>query len=191
MAEESGCRDCSQAYIARIEEVNDEVRAVLCVSPVAIEDAAKLDEERKAGSLRSNSLHGIPVLIKDNISTRYQDGMDTTAGSLALKGVKVDDAHIVTLLRDAGAIILGKLNMSEWAYYRHGSTAKEDDPDYGSPGFNDNKLPSGWSPIGGQTTSAFFKDGEPMGSSSGSGPATVLGLAAATLGSETNGSIIS
>ena len=167
------------------------MRAVLCVSPVAVEHAAKLDEERKAGLLRSNSMHGIPVLVKDNIATRHQDGMDTTAGSLALKGVKLEDAHIVTLLRDAGAIILGKLNLSEWAYYRHGSSAEEGEPDYGTPGFNEIKLPSGWSPVGGQTTSAFFKDGEPMGSSSGSGPATVLGLAAATLGSETNGSIIS
>ena len=99
------------------------MRAVLCVSPVAVEHAAKLDEERKAGLLRSNSMHGIPVLVKDNIATRHQDGMDTTAGSLALKGVKLEDAHIVTLLRDAGAIILGKLNLSEWAYYRHGSSA--------------------------------------------------------------------
>ena len=162
-----------QAYLARIEEVNHEVRAVLSVSSVALQEAARLDEERKAGKLRSKLLHGIPLLFKDNISTRYQDGMDTTAGSYALKGVKVSDAHVVSLLRAAGAIILGKVNLSEWSQFRDAAS-----------------LPGGWSAIGGQTTNLYFKDGDPSRSSSGSGVAAALSLAAATIGTENQGSII-
>lgn len=164
----------TKAYIARIAQVNDEVRAVFCVNAKALQEAARLDEERKTGKA-SGPLHGIPILLKDNIVTQHQDGMDTTAGSLALKGYKFEaDAHIVKLLKEKGAIILGKLALSEWAYFRSGDT-----------------LPSGWSAIGGQCTNPYFKSGVPSGSSSGSGVAATLALAAATIGTETSGSIVS
>lgn len=143
---------------------------MICTNEHALDEAAASDKTRTA---ESPALHGIPILLKDNICTRHQDGMDTTAGSLIFKGVKVDDAHIVKLLRQQGAIILGKLNLSEWAYFR-----------------DHDCLPSGWSPVGGQTTCPYFKNGQAIGSSSGSGVAATLALAAGTLGSETNGSII-
>ena len=150
--------------------MNDEVRAVICTNERALEDAAAFDKTRTA---QSGPLHGIPILLKDNICTRHEDGMDTTVGSLIFKGVKVNDAHIVKLLKEAGAVVLGKLNLSEWAYFR-----------------DHDCMPSGWSPVGGQTTCPYYKNGNPIGSSSGSGVAGTLALAAGTLGSETNGSII-
>ncbi|KAG6856088.1 hypothetical protein H0H87_007528 [Tephrocybe sp. NHM501043] len=158
-----------QAYLARIEEVNINgpgLRAVIETNPVALTKAAELDAERKSKGPRS-ALHGIPVLVKTSL------GMNTTAGSFALQhSVVPDDAEVVKRLRAAGAIVLGKSNLSEWAHYR-------------------GNIASGWSAVGGQTTSAYFPGGDPSGSSSGSGVATSIGLAAVTLGTETDGSIIS
>ncbi|KAE9396784.1 amidase signature enzyme [Gymnopus androsaceus JB14] len=167
--------DLVSAYLGRIEEVNlkgAELRAVLEVSPGALEVAAQLDEERRANGKRS-MLHGIPVLLKDNIGTIHSEGLNTTAGSHALLGAVVpDDAGIVKRLRQAGAIILGKANMSEIAYFR-------------------GKIPSGWSGRGGQCKSAYHPNGSPSGSSSGSGVAASVGLATVTIGTETDGSIVS
>jgi len=167
--------DLVSAYLGRIEEVNlkgAELRAVLEVSPRALEVAAQLDEERRANGKRS-MLHGIPVLLKDNIGTIHSEGLNTTAGSHALIGAVVpEDAGIVKRLRQAGAIILGKANMSEIAYFR-------------------GKIPSGWSGRGGQCKSAYHPNGSPSGSSSGSGVAASVGLATVTIGSETDGSIVS
>lgn len=130
-----------------------------------------LDAERKNGTVRG-PLHGIPILIKNNIAT--YDKMDNTAGSYALAGAKVPrDATMAAKLRQAGAIILGKANLSQWANFRSSNSS------------------SGWSAIGGQVIGAYFSDQDPSGSSSGSGVSTSLGLSLATLGSETDGSIIS
>lgn len=98
-SDESNGSVCCQAYIARIAEVNDEVRAVICTNDHALEAAAAADKTRTADS---PLLHGIPILLKDNICTTHEDGMDTTAGSLVFKGVKVDDAYIVKLLKNQG-----------------------------------------------------------------------------------------
>ncbi|KAF9058669.1 amidase signature enzyme [Rhodocollybia butyracea] len=167
--------DLVTAYLARIEEVNlqgPELRAIIEVSPVALKSAAELDEERRVSGKRS-MLHGIPVLLKDNIATISSEGLNTTAGSYALLGsVPPDDAGVVKRLRKAGAIILGKANMSELAHFR-------------------GEVPSGWSARGGQCKSAYHPKGGPSGSSSGSGVAASIGLATVTLGTETNGSITS
>ncbi|KZW00379.1 amidase signature enzyme [Exidia glandulosa HHB12029] len=165
--------DLVKAYFARIDEVNlkgPELRAVLEVNPSALKQAAALDKERKLG-IRRGPLHGIPVLLKDNIATRFEDGMNTTAGSFSLlKSVVPGDATVAAKLRKAGAIFLGKANLSEWAHFR-------------------GALPSGWSGRGGQCTNAYFPSADPCGSSSGSGVAASIGLVAVTLGSETDGSI--
>ncbi|KAG6915971.1 hypothetical protein DXG01_009060 [Tephrocybe rancida] len=162
-----------QAYFARIEEVNlngPALRAVIETNPSAIAIAAALDLERKIKGPRS-LLHGIPVLLKDNIATVASEGMNTTAGSFSLLGSVVpEDAGVVKRLRKAGAIILGKANLSEFSHYR-------------------GKLAPGWSGRGGQTTSAYFPNADPSGSSAGSGVAASIGLAAVTLGTETDGSI--
>ncbi|KAJ3983326.1 amidase signature enzyme [Lentinula detonsa] len=167
--------DLVTAYLARIEEVNlhgARLRAVLEVSPAALEIAAKLDEERRTSG-KCTMLHGIPVLLKDNIATLPSEGLSTTAGSHALFGSIVrDDAGVVKRLRNAGAVILGKANMSEFANFR-GSNL------------------SGWSGRGGQCKSAYHPKGSPSGSSSGSGVAASVGLATVTLGTETDGSIAS
>ncbi|PPQ89267.1 hypothetical protein CVT25_001351 [Psilocybe cyanescens] len=161
------------AYFARIEEVNLKgpvLRAVIEVNPFALVQAASLDKERKKSGKRS-LLHGIPILIKDNMATVASEGMNTTAGSFSLLGSVVpDDAGVVKRLRKAGSIILGKANMSEFARYR-------------------GKLASGWSGRGGQCTNAYFPNADPCGSSSGSGVAASIGLATVTLGTETAGSI--
>ncbi|KAJ3851331.1 amidase signature enzyme [Lentinula lateritia] len=160
--------DLVTAYLARIEEVNlhgAELRAVLEVSPVALDAAATLDEERQR-SRKRGMLHGIPVLLKAK-------GLGTTAGSHALyNSIVSDDAGIVKRLRNAGAIILGKANMSEFAHFR-------------------GPVPSGWSGLGGQCKSAYHPKGSPGGSSSGSGVAASVGLVTVTLGTETDGSITS
>ncbi|CAK5282823.1 unnamed protein product [Mycena citricolor] len=165
--------DLVKAYFARIAEVNLQgpaLRAVIETNPFAIEQARALDAERRKTGKRS-ALHGIPVLVKDNIATLASEGMNTTAGSFSLLGSIVpDDAGVVKKLRRAGAIILGKANLSEWAHFR-GNVA------------------SGWSGRGGQATNAYFPKADPCGSSSGSGIAASIGLAAVTLGSETDGSI--
>ncbi|KAL5638553.1 hypothetical protein ACGC1H_005283 [Rhizoctonia solani] len=167
--------DLVTAYLARIDEVNykgPNLRAVLEVNPHALEQANDLDLERRRGGKRS-LLHGIPILIKDNIAIRASDG-NTTAGSYALLGSTVPgDATVVAKLREAGAILLGKTNLSEWSYLR------------------DFSLDCGWSGRGGQVTNPYYPGADPSGSSAGSGVATAIGLAAASLGTETDGSIVS
>ncbi|KAL5514892.1 hypothetical protein ACEPAG_2208 [Sanghuangporus baumii] len=165
--------DLVKAYFARIDEVNlkgPTLRAVIELNPSALMQASALDIERRTKGPRS-LLHGIPVLVKDNIATFAFEGMNTTAGSFSLlKSIVPDDAGVVKKLRAAGAIILGKANLSEWAHFR-------------------GNLASGWSGRGGQSTNAYFPNADPCGSSSGSGIAGSIGLAAVTLGTETDGSI--
>ncbi|KAI9807960.1 MAG: hypothetical protein M1825_005267 [Sarcosagium campestre] len=163
--------DLVRAYLDRIEEVNTTLNAVNQINPDALSIAKSLDDERKAGIVRG-PLHGIPLLLKDNIATN--DKMDNTAGSYALRGAKVPrDAGVVSKLRDAGAIVLGKTNLSQWANFRSkGST-------------------NGWSAFGGQVYGAYHEQQDPSGSSSGSAVASAVGLALATIGTETDGSIIS
>jgi amidase len=147
------------------------LRAVLEQNPEADAIAEGLDAERKAGKLRG-PLHGIPILVKDNIDTG--DKMTTTGGSLALEGSHADkDAFVIGKLRAAGAIILGKTNLSEWANFRGMASS------------------SGWSGRGGQCRNPYALDRTPSGSSSGSGVATAASLCAAAIGSETDGSIVS
>ncbi|KAJ6451622.1 amidase signature enzyme [Mycena sanguinolenta] len=162
--------DLVNAYFSRINEVNAELHAVIEISPTALAQAADLDTQRKQGTTLG-PLHGIPILVKDNIATRFEDGMNTTAGSYALlNSVVPGDATVTAKLRKAGAIILGKTNLSEWAAF--GSL-----------------VPNGWSGRGGQTTNPYYPKGDACGSSSGSGVSAAIGLAAATLGTETAGSI--
>lgn len=162
--------DLTKAYLARIREVNEQLHAVNEINPDALEIAAQLDQSRADGNL--GPLHGIPVLIKDNIAT--DDKMNNTAGSYALLGAKVpEDSTIAAKLRKAGAIILGKANLSQWANYRSLNTS------------------SGWTAIGGQAIGPYFPGQDPSGSSSGSGVSSAIGLAWACLGSETAGSIVS
>ncbi|CAE6442977.1 unnamed protein product [Rhizoctonia solani] len=166
--------DLVKAYFARIDEVNlkgPKLRAVIELNPQAIAQAAALDTERKRTGKRS-PLHGIPLLVKDNIATLASEGMNTTAGSYALlKSVVPGDATVAAKLRKAGAILLGKSNMSEWANIR-------------------GIFISGWSAVGGQGTNPHYPSADPCGSSSGSGAATAIGLAAGSLGTETDGSIV-
>ncbi|KAG9125068.1 hypothetical protein FRC07_009082 [Ceratobasidium sp. 392] len=163
-----------EAYLKRIEEVNlngAKLQAVVETNRHALEQAVALDVERRTKGKRS-PLHGIPILVKDNISTLTAEGMNTTAGSYALLGSVVpDDAFVVTKLREAGAIILGKTNLSQWSYIR------------------DWTLPSGWSSRGGQATNPYFPGADPCGSSSGSAVSTAVGLAAGALGTDTAGSV--
>lgn len=164
-------QELTNAYLARIAQLNPALNAVLEINPDAIEIARALDAERSDGKLRS-ALHGIPVLLKDNIDTA--DKMHTSAGSLALLEAPTPsrDAFLVTQLREAGAIILGKTNLSEWANFR--STGAS----------------SGWSARGGQTHNPYGTDLTPCGSSSGSAVAVAANLAPLSIGTETNGSII-
>jgi amidase len=161
-------------YLRRIEALDRRgptLRSVLEVNPDALDIAAALDRERKRQGPRG-PLHGIPILVKDNIDTA--DRMTTTAGSLALEGwTPPTDAFLVGRLRAAGAVILGKTNLSEWANFR-GSRSS-----------------SGWSGRGGQTLHPYALDRNPSGSSSGSAVAPAAGLCAAAVGTETDGSIIS
>ncbi|KAG2347190.1 amidase signature enzyme [Suillus weaverae] len=167
--------DLVKAYLARIDEVNLKgaaLHAVIETNPNALSQAAKLDTERKSKGSRG-PLHGIPLLLKDNIATLHEEGMNTTAGSYALLGSVVPrDAFVAAKLREAGAILLGKANLSEWANYR-------------------GKVPNGFSGRGGQTLCPYYPNGDASGSSSGSGVAMAIGLAAGSLGSETDGSIVS
>ena len=159
-----------RAYLERITAMNGDINAIISLNPDALDVARALDAERKEGNSRG-PLHGIPVLVKDNIETA--DNMPTTAGSLALKdNFTGRDAPLIANLRAEGAIILGKTNLSEWANFR----------DYDSI--------SGWSAIGGQTRNPHYLDRSPCGSSSGSGAAMAASFAAATIGTETDGSII-
>jgi len=165
-------RSITEWYLARIQQLDwkgPTLRSVLEVNPDALTIADQLDKERAEGRIRG-PLHGIPILVKDNIDTA--DKMNTTAGSFALLGVPVlQDAFLVQKLREAGAIILGKTNLSEWAYFR--STR-------GS---------SGWSARGGQCLNPYILTRNPCGSSSGSGAAIAANLAVAAVGTETDGSI--
>jgi amidase len=165
-------RSIAEMYITRIQEIDRDgprLNSVVELNPDALAVADELDRERKSGKVRG-LLHGIPILIKDNIDTA--DKMMTTAGSLALNGhIAAKDASIVAQLRDAGAVILGKTNLSEWANFR--STRSS----------------SGWSSRGGQTKNPYALDRSPCGSSSGSGAAVAANLCALAVGTETNGSI--
>ncbi|HSC28174.1 MAG TPA: amidase [Vicinamibacterales bacterium] len=162
-----------ELYISRIEEVDRSgptLRSVIEINPEALAAADALDEERRTRGPRG-PLHGIPVLIKDNIDTA--DRMTTTAGSLALEGsIAARDAFVVERLREAGVVLLGKTNLSEWANFR--ST----------------KSTSGWSARGGQVRNPYVLDRNPCGSSSGSGVAVAANLAAVAVGTETDGSIV-
>ncbi|HEU5459587.1 MAG TPA: amidase [Pyrinomonadaceae bacterium] len=157
--------------IADVDKKGPALHSVIEMNPDAERIAADLDRERKEGRLRG-PLHGIPILIKDNIDTH--DRMLTTAGSLALVGgaKPAQDAFVAKKLRDAGAVILGKTNLSEWANFR--ST----------------KSSSGWSARGGQTKNPYVLERNPCGSSSGSGVAVATNLGAAAIGTETDGSIV-
>ena len=166
-------RSIVEAYLDRIDRIDRNgsgLRAVLETDPDAFAVADRLDRERRAGRLRG-PLHGIPVLLKDNIDTA--DGMTTTAGSLALEGwIPPEDSGVAARLRRAGALLLGKTNLSEWANFR--STRSS----------------SGWSGRGGQCRNPYVLDRNPCGSSSGSGAAASADLAAAAVGTETDGSIV-
>jgi amidase len=164
-------RSLVDKYLAQIDAVDGKLHSVIEISPDARSSADALDAERKARGPRG-PLHGIPILVKDNIATA--DRMMTTAGSLALEGFKAPrDAFVVKRLRDAGAVILGKTNLSEWANFRSTHSS------------------SGWSARGGQCRNPYALDRNPSGSSSGSGAATAASLCAASLGTETDGSIVS
>lgn len=167
-------RELTAAYLTRIAQIDQagpSLHAVIEVNPDALEIAVRLDAERKAGRVRG-PLHGIPVLIKDNIATL--DRMETTAGSLALVGARpMHDAFIVARLREAGAVILGKTNLSEWANFRARSST------------------SGWSARGGLTRNPYVLDRNPSGSSSGSAVAVAADLCVVAVGTETDGSIVS
>lgn len=167
-------RSLVDKYLARIEAIDRSgpaLRSVIEINPDARTIADQLDAERKSGRVRG-PMHGIPILLKDNIATA--DRMMTTAGSLALAGVTPPkDAFIVTRLRESGAVILGKTNLSEWANFRSTHST------------------SGWSGRGGQTKNPYALDRNPSGSSSGSGAAIAANLAAAAVGTETDGSIVS
>jgi len=164
----------AQQYLARIaaiDKAGPAINAVIELNPDALQIAEAMDRERKAGKVRG-PLHGIPVLIKDNIATA--DKMSTSAGSLALAGVRASrDAFVAERLRAAGAVILGKTNLSEWANMRSAHSV------------------SGWSGRGGQTRNPYALDRNTSGSSSGSGAAMAASLATLAIGTETDGSIVS
>ena len=156
-----------QFYLHRIQRLNPRLHAVIVVSPTALADARRADALRRGGDHRP--LLGIPIIVKDNIDTT---GMPTTAGSWALAGSRPSDAFVVGRLRAAGALIIGKANLSEWANFRSIPSS------------------SGWSGIGGQTNMPYVLDRNPCGSSSGSGVAAAADLAVAAVGTETDGSVV-
>jgi amidase len=166
-------RRLAELYLGRIEEIDrggPAINAVIEVNPDALTIAESMDGERAAGKVRG-PMHGIPVLIKDNIDTA--DRMRTSAGSLALaESIAPRDAGLVKRLRDAGAVIIGKTNLSEWANFRGNAST------------------SGWSGRGGQTRNPYVLDRNPCGSSSGTGAAIAASLAAVGIGTETDGSIV-
>ena len=162
-----------ERYLARIGEIDSAgpfLRSVIEVNPEAQGEAERLDRERAAGRVRG-PLHGIPVMLKDNIATA--DRMQTTAGSLALVGSRVPrDSGVASRLRSAGAVLIAKTNLSEWANFRS------------------RRSTSGWSARGGLTLNPYRLDRNPCGSSSGSGVAVSVGIAPLAIGTETNGSIV-
>jgi amidase len=159
----------TQCYLDRIADVNPVLGAVIAVSPDALDQAAVSDAARRASGPRG-TLEGIPVLIKDNVQVA---GAPTTAGSPALLAARAPDAFIVSRLRAAGAVILAKANLSEWANFRS------------------NRSTSGWSTLGGQAANPYALDRNPSGSSSGSAAGVSAGLAPLAIGTETDGSIVS
>jgi len=163
----------TKMYLSRIQEIDKKgpkLNSIIEINPEALKFAKILDEERKNKKIRS-LLHGIPIIIKDNINTA--DKLQTTAGSLAFRGhIASEDAFIVKKLRNAGVIILAKANLSEWANFR--ST----------------RSTSGWSSRGGQTINPYALDRNPCGSSSGSAVAVAANLCSAAIGTETDGSVI-
>jgi len=163
----------TDAYLQRIEQIDKQgpaINSVIEINPDATAIADALDRERKEKGPRG-PLHGIPILIKDNIDTA--DKMMTTAGSLSLLGsTRAQDSFVARRLREAGAVILGKTNLSEWANFRSSHST------------------SGWSGRGGQTKDPYALDRDPCGSSPGSGVATAANLCAAAIGTETDGSIV-
>ena len=163
----------TKKYLDRIDDIDKHgpaINSVIELNPDALTIASDMDRGRKAGRL-VGPLHGIPVLIKDNIDTH--DRMMTTAGSLALEGsIAPQDATVAKKLRDAGAVILGKTNLSEWANFRSSHSS------------------SGWSGRGGQTKTPYVLDRNPCGSSSGTGAAVSANLAAIGVGTETDGSVV-
>jgi amidase len=165
--------EITKKYLDRIEQIDKngpKLKSVIEVNPDALEIARQLDAERKSGKVRG-PLHGIPVLIKDNIDTG--DKMQTTAGSLVLLGVPApNDAFIISKLREAGAVLLGKTNLSEWANFRSTHSS------------------SGWSGRGGQVRNPYSIDRNPCGSSSGTGASVSANLCAIGIGTETDGSIV-
>jgi len=169
----ASAQDLVRAYLARIEAVDRSgpmLNSVIELNPDALRIAAQLDAERAEGRLRG-PLHGVPILLKDNLDTG--DAMQTSAGSIALVGEPASqDSTVAARLRAAGAVILGKTNLSEWANFRGRRSS------------------SGWSSRGGQTRNPYALDRTPCGSSSGSGAATAASLAAAAIGTETDGSIV-
>ena len=165
--------DVVKTYLDRINEIDKsgpELNSIIIVNPDALAIAGELDNEMKAGKLRG-PMHGIPVILKDNIDTR--DRMPTTAGSNALaSSFAVGDSYIARKLREAGAVIIAKSNLSEWANFRAETSS------------------SGWSGVGGQTKNPYILDRNPCGSSSGSGVAVSANLCMVAIGTETNGSIV-
>lgn len=166
-------RQIVEKYLARIEAIDKngpKINSVLEINPDALAIADQLDKERRAGKVRG-PLHGIPILLKDNIETA--DKLNTTAGSYALEGIPVkQDSFVAQKLREAGAIILGKANMSEWAYFRSFRGC------------------SGWSARGGQTKNPYILTRNPCGSSSGPGAAVAANVVSVAIGTETDGSIV-
>jgi len=162
-----------QGYLDRIEAIDRSgpgLNSVIAINPDALEIAATLDRELEQG-LSRGPLHGIPVLLKDNIDTH--DKMPTTAGSRALmNSFPLNDSYVAAKLREAGAVIIGKANLSEWANFRGQMST------------------SGWSGLGGQTKNPYVLDRNPCGSSSGSGAAVAANLTMVAIGTETNGSIV-
>lgn len=165
--------EVTEAYLERIEAIDVKgpaLNSILELNPDAVTIAQQLDQELRSGNIRG-PLHGIPVILKDNIDTH--DQMSTTAGANALKGSKpLQDSYIVTKLRESGAVILGKANLSEWANF-HSSFSS-----------------SGWSGLGGQTRNPYDITRNPCGSSAGSGVAVSANLTVLAIGTETNGSIV-
>jgi amidase len=167
-------RSITELYLKRIaalDKKGPELNSVIELNPDALSMADAMDKERAAGKLRG-PMHGIPILIKDNINTG--DKMHTTAGALALAdNIASKDAHIVKLLRESGAVLLGKTNLSEWANFRSSQST------------------SAWSSRGGQTKNPYILNRNPSGSSAGSGSAVAANLCAIAIGTETDGSIVS
>ncbi len=166
-------KEITMAYLDRIASIDKNgpgLNSIIVINPDALQIAEELDKEMAAGKIRG-ALHGIPVILKDNIDT--QDDMPTTAGSNALRNSYIkEDSFIAKKLREAGAVIIAKSNLSEWANFRA------------------NVSSSGWSAVGGQTKNPYVLDRNPCGSSSGSGVAVSANLCMAAVGTETDGSIV-